>query len=335
MTVRSRLAVVVAVVLGAGVLGAGLLAPSPARAEAPVTVTTVPPVAGYPITLDAETAVTDAAGVARFATTRPDDISRRLTTGPKDLVVDGEQVRVSPSRVFPSSTGAVRLCLDVSWPVRFTWSDVDDGPVDLARIDGVTVKSSTGEVRSLPAGEPSWLQGSRVVPLAGGLEVKKLFWTIQEVRYSGSNVVNAAQQRFQPADTQDVDVRLLFFSTTVTVRDAFFGFRTGSRVELTFPDGEVVPYALEGDRPLALGSLPRGDYSLVVHGPGPALTSPVALSRTQALDIAFYSWLDIGIVVLLLGGFALGTLAYGLRRRRRRGQPVQIPAQAEPAAVPS
>ena len=65
-----------------------------------------------------------------------------------------------------------------------------------------------------------------------------------------------------------------------------------------------------------LPSLPRGDYSIVVEGPGPLMARPVAISRNQVLDLKFYSWLDIGLVGGFLAAFAIGTLCLGWWRRR-------------------
>ena len=44
---------------------------------------------------------------------------------------------------------------------------------------------------------------------------------------------------------------------------------------------------------------------------------PVAISRDQILDLKFYGWLDIGLVVAVLATFAIGTLSVGWWRRRR------------------
>jgi hypothetical protein len=109
---------------------------------------------------------------------------------------------------------------------------------------------------------------------------------------------------------------LLFYRTEVIVKDAFFGFPIGDAVLVTSPDGRVDRFPLAENGTVNLPSLPRGDYSIVVEGPGPGMARPVAISRNQVLDLKFYSWLDIGLVGGFLAAFAIGTLGLGWWRRR-------------------
>ena len=223
----------------------------------------------------------------------------------------GNDARVVGSRLYLGSNQP-RIVLDIYWAVRFSYVDVNGAVVDVSKIDGVRLKSSTGQVVRVPPNRPVWLQGSRVVPLAGGLENKKLYWTVQTVEYAGSNVVNSSQQRFQPADTQAVQLELLFYRTHVKVRDALFGFSLGRSVQLTYPDQSVASFPLNQSGESTLPSLPRGNYSIVVAGPGPTMTRPVAVSRDQVLDLKFYSWLDTFVVIasglLFAGGNPLAGL---------------------------
>ena len=129
--------------------------------------------------------------------------------------------------------------MDVFWPVGFSFVDLNGAPVDVSRIESVQLKSSTGEILEIPAKEEPWLQGSRVVSLNGGPQDKQIQWSIEAVKYASSNVVNSAQQRFEPAETEEVVVELLFYRTKVIVKDAFFGFPIGDAVLITSPDGRV------------------------------------------------------------------------------------------------
>jgi hypothetical protein len=79
-----------------------------------------------------------------------------------------------------------------------------------------------------------------------------------------------------------------------------------------------------------LPSLPRGDYAIVIDGPGPRMTRPVAISRDQVLDLKFYSWLDIGIVVGFLAAFAIGTLWLGWWHRRAHSPMVEGKGESQP-----
>ena len=106
--------------------------------------------------------------------------------------------------------------------------------------------------------------------------------TIQAVEYASSNVVNSAQQRFEPAKTQRVEIELLFFRSRVTVRDAFFGF--GRRRCVAHGSWMAVSTAspLGENSAVDLPSLPRGDYSIVVDGP-----APECLDRSPSRETRF------------------------------------------------
>jgi hypothetical protein len=324
-------------VLAAGVLGAVLTPPgdgallrtaaAPSALPGPVSVVTVPAVAGFPVTLDGVTEYTDAAGRAHMPGGSGADLADRITLVEKaELSVGGVPVVVRPARIYASDR-SVQIAVDVDYFVRFHFADVEGDQLDAAKIDTVVVKSETGEVVRVPAAEGSWLQGNRVVGGSGAPRVRDLAWSVQEIQFAGSNVVNASQQRFVPAEQRDVDVKLLFFSMTVHMHDAFFAFPQRGSVDLEYPDGSTQRFSFGGDGTLTIPALPRGQYTLTSVGPGPRMSRPLAISRTQDIQLAFYSWLDIlsvvGIVVLFAGGLAwVGAIRRGPRpavhRHRRR-----------------
>jgi hypothetical protein len=293
---------------------------------------TMPAMAGFPITLDGQTVATDDSGVARFKTTNVYTINRRVKLHERRMSYRGSEAKIVASRLCCIRSGEPKVLLDIYWPVRFSYLDVTGAPVDVNRIHALHLKSSTGELRRVGANEKTWLHGMRVVPLAGGMETKKVYWTVQSVEYAGTNVVNSSQQRFQPADVQSVQLKLLFYRTSVKVRDAFFGFGVGRSVLLTYPDQETVSYRLSERNEVELPSLPRGDFTLSVTGPGPKMTRPVAVSRDQTLDLKFYSWLDVGVALGFIGLFGFGTLWVGWRRRRAASKSRPVLVHSNPAA---
>ena len=294
------------------------LAAAPGDPAEPLTVSTVPPVAGFPVLLDGRAVLTDAAGQAHFPVTGDGDLTQRIALNEAVLPIGGQQVKVSADRFYPSST-APTLALDLSYLVSFRYADRDGNPIDAATVGTVSLKGVTGEVVELPADESVWLHGSRVVKRATGLEVKDLLWSVRGVEYTGTNVVTASQQRFLPADVQQVSVELLFFDVDVRVRDALFGFSTGSAVDMGFPDGTTHRYALGSDGRVSLPPLARGDYTLSIVGAGPQMPRPVAVSRDLELDLDYYSWLDVGTV-----------LGVSCRVRRRPGRHRPAPPPARP-----
>ena len=282
-------------------------------------IATLPAVAGYPMTFEGIRALTDRHGVAHFP------IDAATVHGLGDLkpaaaaylTVGGTRVRVQYARTYDVSGRHRVVLLNLYYLTRFTFRNSNSGALDASVIHTVTVKSSIGSLAVLPAHRPVWLQGSRVVPLAGGLEVKKLYWTVQDVQYAGTNVVNSSQQRFMPADTQTKSVTLLFYSARLRVHDAFFALRRGGTAVLVYPDTTRRTLHLDNAGSVFLPSLPRGNYSLVLRGLGPSMTQQISISTNQDLDLKYYSWIDIAFVLFLALFFTAGLLAIGIHRRRR------------------
>lgn len=297
------------------ILMTGTLPANAAPSEDGVEIKTIPAVEGFPITLGDETVRTNELGIASFQTRDRQNLTERVKVKNQELQLEGREVRVEPSNKYLKADEPT-VAMDVFWRVGFSFVDPHGAPVDVGRIEYVQLTSGTGELLEIPANQNLWLQGSRVVTLNGGPQYKEIQWSIEAVKYASSNVVNSSQQRFEPAETEEVVVELLFYRTKVIVKDAFFGFVTGDAVLVTSPDGRVDRFPLAENGTVDLPSLPRGDYSIVVEGPGPVMARPVAISRNQILDLKFYSWLDIGLVGGLLAAFAIGTLCLGWWRRR-------------------
>jgi len=270
-------------------------------------VQSVPPLKGVQFRIGQKIFVSGADGIARIGIqpnqigARPDPITSRLA--------NGSEARFS--RWFGSGQSILRATWDVYYPVALRFVDLANRRVDPSTISGVTIKNSIGERMELTKLGPMWVQGSRVVPLSGGLESKDLYFTIESVMVEGTNVVNRSQQRFVPAQVRDWAVTLLFYDAKVAVRDAFFRFPTGSSVVLAFPNGQSKEYPLNPDGTADLTSLPRGDYQIRVKGLGMSFSRPLALSRDQTVDLELISYLDLALAALAGLGIFFGLLFVG------------------------
>jgi len=279
-----------------------------AAAPGPVTISTVPPVPDFPVTIDGVTSRTDGGGQAHFASVvSGPDLDSRIAGDPVRLLYAGREVEVRPGRLSGPRTD-LQLTLDVSYPVSFTFSGADERQIDTSSIKTLTVESATGRSQELPANEVSWLLGSQ--------GIRNLRWSVQRVQYAGSNVVNASQQRFLPAEEPTVNVELLFFAVDLQVRDAMFGFSHTGAVDLVYPDGHARRFPLDDGGRLSLPALPRGDYTLTIVASGPLMSRPLAISRDQELDLMFHSWLDVLVVLGAALMLAVGLLWRLLRNRR-------------------
>ena len=284
------------------------LAAAPGPEPGPVTISTVPPVPDFPVTIDGVTSRTDGGGQAHFASVvSGPDLDSRIAGDPVRLLYAGREVEVRPGRLSGPRTD-LQLTLDVSYPVSFTFSGADERQIDTSSIKTLTVESATGRSQELPANEVSWLLGSQ--------GIRNLRWSVQRVQYAGSNVVNASQQRFLPAEEPTVNVQLLFFAVDLQVRDAMFGFSHTGAVDLVYPDGHARRFPLDDGGRLSLPALPRGDYTLTIVASGPLMSRPLAISRDQELDLMFHSWLDVLVVLGAALMLAVGLLWRLLRNRR-------------------
>ena len=126
----------------------------------------MPAVAGFPVTLDGVTAYTDDAGRARMPTGSGPDLADRITLVEKaELAIGGAPVVVRPARIYASDR-KVQIAVDVDYFVRFHFADTAGGRLDGAKIDTVVVKSETGEVVRVPAGQRA--PGCRATGSSGG-----------------------------------------------------------------------------------------------------------------------------------------------------------------------
>jgi hypothetical protein len=145
------------------------------------------------------------------------------------------------------------------------------------------------------------------------------------VTVDGTNVVNRSQQHFAPTRSTRLDVRLLFNVAKFSARDAIFHFPVGSGVRLQYPNGRMRVVRFGGKSIVVVPGLPRGQYHVQVIGGGWSPFRPVAVSRTQDVTLAVITYLDIGLVVLVLVTLCAGVFLY----RRRYVHPDEL---AEPAA---
>ncbi len=322
---------VLAAVVGCAVVG---LFASPVHAAAPpggdappegrewVDVTTLPPVPGVHLQLADEQAQTDDSGRARFS--RPRGLGE---VAPALHVLDDSapltpRSRVRLARVYRATSIAPVVTFEVDFAVTLGFVDRAQATVAPATVGSLQLKSSVGEVRDIDAAttDTVWLMGQRVVPFGRELQVKNLYWTVQEAIVGGSNVINRSQQRFEPATTQDVSIELLFFTATFRGRDAFFGFTAGSAILLEYPDGHIERHSLGDDGVVVLDGLPRGQYLVTLLGPGKKVTQPVAITRDLFVDLKLFSFVDMGAIVGILLSGAAGLLLLGRRNVRRRAR---------------
>jgi hypothetical protein len=313
-----------AVVLLAAALTAAVPAAAVAQSAPTLVIRTSPVLPGAAFTLDGQSVTAGPDGTARMSPASWLELRARMrVTAPP---VQG-RMRARFARWYglpefshtPGRDYLVTAAFDVDYRVGMSFADREGDPVDHGKVSSVELKDATGVYHRYTGEQlrrPVWLWGTRVVSLQSGPFAKPIYYTVQSVIVGGANVVNQAQQRYEPHKEAAFKVELLFYSATFVGRDAVFGFPVGSAVRLRYPDGQHSRHPFNAGHEAVVDSLPRGEYDATVEGPGLPVSAPVSITRPQRLTLKIVTWLDLAVVMALAGAF-LGGLPL-LRRRLRR-----------------
>ena len=302
---------------------------------------TVPPLAGIPISVNGQSLTTDAKGLAVV------DIG---TAGPVDLEVlqkpntnVDENTRVSfvrwsdegfqPKRTL-NITGDdhIQIGFSVSHPVVHSFVDLSGNSIDYSKVTTMLVRTSTGELVTFSDNQPRWITSTQIARRRLGLEATNVLYSVESVMIDGTNVVNRYQQRYLAQVNTPWQIQLLLYSAIVNANDALFGFSVGHGITLEYPDGHTQDFSFSPNKDIHLDTLARGTYRIKVNGVQ-NLTgwTPVALSRSQTVQLQVFSSVDVAAITALGIVIALTMLFYGrpflmklpllaYRGRRRRAQ---------------
>jgi hypothetical protein len=347
-------------VLAVTVVGSTLLAgpadaatpprrPHPHRKPWPVTITvqTVPVLAGVHLSFDGKVITTDAAG--RATVTQEHNFGKHTLTL-TDTTISGPTRRFrfvrwagqrDPDQAFkrevtglPMRNGyTVTAAFAVQYPVKPTFTGAGGRPLDLDRIDEVSVRADTGEIIRLDPAAVTWLGGQAPVYRNSAVTLVPTSYTLQRVIVDGTNVVDVGQQGFRPAQGTPVTFATKFFDLQVKAHDALYKNGTGETATVTYPNGMVRNVSLGPDHTATLTDLPRGVYQVNLEGDGTSLPSQVTLSRNTSTDLVVATRKDLVTLALVGLALAAGLLLLGRGRRRVRSavvaaaQPIQRSAQ--------
>jgi hypothetical protein len=313
---RSRLGTLLCI----GLLFVALIPARASAAPSQLVIETVPRLEGVRFSLDGRPFVSAANGRASITAESgahqlrvlryPDGRGVRLRFNRWSDIGPGDSTR--HIRIRGRTT--VQAGFDVSFRTKLEFVTPALTRIPQSRVTSVTVSSSRGE-ETFENGGSRWLEGRYVTrPTVTAIQPNRLRWTVEEVIVDGSNVVTRGDQHFVP-DGKTWLVQLLLFDATFTVKDALFSFPSGKAFRLIFPDGHEELHEFGPGGRTTLRSLPRGDYAVVVRGPGIPLAAPLVISRPdQLVELTFLSYLDLATGATVL---ALLVVAISLLRRRR------------------
>ena len=306
-----------------------------------VRVQTVPPTPGLAFNLGGKTFFAGSDGVADVQVGIPGKYQLSVLadqySNPNQRVQFARWLdeTYQPSKTIEvPSTKALEVGLNVYQQVGETFVDLSGFPVAPSRIKQFTIRSAQGDLFTLKNGQPVWIPATRVARFQNGLIVTNLEYSVIDMQVDGSNVVNKSQQRFfvHPNDTWQIS--LILYTLNIRANDGLFGSSVGKSVNLVYPDGHVQNFLLDLNGTAAIHGLARGDYSVqVLNAKGLKQNIPVALSRSQTIDINVPTNLDLMVVAGLGLLVALSLIIFGrlqpLRPRTKNDRPAhQYPQNA-------
>jgi hypothetical protein len=129
-------------------------------------------------------------------------------------------------------------------------------------------------------------------------------------------------------------ISLILYTLNIRANDGLFGSSVGESVNLVYPDGHAQNFLLDQNGTASIHGLARGNYTVqVLNAKGLKQVIPVALSRSQTVDINVPTNLDMVVVIGLGLLVALSLIVFGrlqpLRPRERGNRPAhQYPQNA-------
>jgi len=308
---------------------------------ADVQVRTVPATPGLAFTVAGQTFYAGPDGVAHVKIGEPGKYE--LTVLPGQYYNPDQRVQFArwldetyqPFRpIEVPSNKVLEVGLNVYQKVSETFVDLSGFPVDPQRIKSFTIRSAQGDSFTLTDGQPTWIPASRVARFQSGLLATNLQYSVIDMQVDGSNVVNKSQQRFFVHPNDNWQISMLLYTLHVQSNDGLFGSSVGKSVNLVYPDGHVQNYLLDKSGAAVIRSLARGNYTVeVLEANGLKQVIPVALSRSQTVDINVPTNLDLIVVIGLGLLVAISLIIFGrlqpLRRRIKDDRPPhQYPQKA-------
>ena len=287
-----------------------------------VRIQTVPAIPGVSFQMNGQTIVTDEDGVANLKVSyagkyeltvlidKYNNPDQRI-----ELARWVDETYSAYSTVQVPTDKVVQVGLNVYQRVGESFVDLNGDPVDEGRISQLTIRSAQGDMFVLKDGQPKWIPSSRVARRSAGLEATPLQYSVINVMVDGSNVVNKSQQKFFAQPNGTWQISLILYSLTIHATDGLFGSSVGKSVNLVYPDGKVLNYPYNLNGTVTIHGLARGNYSVQVIGArGLKQVIPVALSRSQTVEIKIPTSVDLFLLFFMGLLVVLGLLIIGRRQ---------------------
>ncbi len=304
---------------------------------ADVQVQTVPAIPGIPFSIAGLTFFSDANGIADVKVDNAGLYQLSVLAGqynnPDQRIefarwLDGT---FQPTHVIKvPSNQIIQVGFNVYQKVGEAFVDLSGKPVDPQRVSELSIRSAQGDLFVLKDGQPRWIPASRINRFQNGLVATNLMYSVLDSMVDGTNAVNASQQHFFAHQNDTWQISLILYKLSIRSKDTLFGSSAGKSINLIYPDGHIRNYPLDRNGTAMINSLARGNYAVqVLKTRGLKQVIPVALSRSQVVNIKVLTFLDLAIVISFGLIVAVGLILFG-RKLRRPHMPKILPADEEP-----
>jgi hypothetical protein len=331
----------------AGPAGALVAAAPVPQGYRPLTIKTLPPIAGVRVKVDGSELVTGPNGTVRTLITKQ---QRDALVANRDahLQVITTNVGITPALrgrfhgwyqegyVFTpqNPVGEVEIAtFDLDALTGFTFVDRHHAALDARGITDMQIRSSLGGLTDIGRPKAVWLRAAVVTSVAGKVVLKDVEWRLASVTFHQTNIVQRGAQHFKPRHAPKVAVQVNVFTVQFHALDAFFGSPKGTMLKLTLPDGTIRTVALHKGR-ATVEQLPSGDYDVLIDARGLGKDQSITVTNDASIDLKVLSFTDIALVLVVLALLVGGVLLFGLRVRRRRRRLGELGTAPDPVPRP-
>jgi len=336
MARRFAIATILAIAATAAILPAAAgpavaLVPGVPQGFRPLTIKTLPPIAGVRVKFDNSVLVTGPDGTVRTLISK-EQRDELVANRDAHLQMISTNVDMTPTLrgrfhgwyqegyVFTpqNPVGEVEIAtFDLDALTRFTFVDRHHAALDARGITDMQVRNSLGGLTDIGKPKPVWLRAAIVTSVGGKVVLKDVEWRLASVTFHQTNIVQRGAQHFTPRHAPQVAVKVNVYTVEFHALDAFFGSPKGKTLKLTLPDGSIRMVALHNGR-ATVAQLPSGDYDVLIDARGLGKDQSITVSNDASIDLKVLSLTDIALVLVILALLVGGVLLLGLRVRRRR-----------------
>jgi hypothetical protein len=308
-----------------GVRPHGLL-PSSAQATLSVlpltlTVQTLPAVLGAKVIVDGVATMTDSNGkvVANMTSTGNHTFAVQAPAPNPNAQVsfahwsDGTTTPQKTIHMFGSQT--VFAVFSVKTFTHLNFVAADGSAISPASVRNLVISGPDGTTQNLDGQTDVWLAlpvPPRDLTSAGAKHPR---FTTKSAYVNGINVLNGGSNGFTPIAGAAWNITLGLYTLDVNIQHVIPGRSLGGTVQVVEANGWTAEYQLGNDGRAKLRGLPRGNYTVTILKGGFASSTPIALSRSQPVNMKLIDRLDLVIICLIAILILVAVLARPVYRR--------------------